>query len=490
MAARTSSARTAVKAIQDIMRKDVGVDGDAQRLAQLCWLFFLKIIDDQDQALELTEDGYRSPIPEHLQWRSWAADEEGITGNALLEFINDELFPYLKEMPLKGSHPNRGQVVKGVFEGAYNYMKSGQLLRQVINKINGIDFNSLADRQHFGDVYEQLLNDLQSAGNYGELYTPRGVTSFMVDRIDPKPGELLLDSSGGTGGFITCSLRHMRERYVKTVADEQTMQASLRVIEKKPLPHMLCVTNMLLHGIEDPSFVKHDNTLARPYSTWGTADQVDIILTNPPFGGEEEDGIQDNFPGQFRTRETADLFLALFIRLLKPGGRAGIVLPDGTLFGEGVKTRLKERLLADCNLHTIVRLPNSVFRPYASIGTNLLFFEKGPPTEEIWYWEHRVPEGQKAYSMTRPIKQEHFADCVAWWGGPSREGRQETEQAWRVPIATIQERNYNLDLKNPHTVAEDHGDPEELLASLRAAEQQAAELRDQLKAILAEALLR
>ena len=214
MAARPSSARTAVKAIQDIMRKDVGVDGDAQRLAQLCWLFFLKIIDDQDQALELTEDGYRSPIPEHLQWRSWAADEEGITGNALLEFINDELFPYLKEMPLKGSHPNRGQVVKGVFEGAYNYMKSGQLLRQVINKINGIDFNSLADRQHFGDVYEQLLNDLQSAGNYGELYTPRGVTSFMVDRIDPKPGELLLDSSGGTGGFITCSLRHMRERSV------------------------------------------------------------------------------------------------------------------------------------------------------------------------------------------------------------------------------------------------------------------------------------
>lgn len=490
MAARTSSARTAVKAIQDIMRKDVGVDGDAQRLAQLCWLFFLKIIDDQDQALELTEDGYRSPIPEHLQWRSWAADEEGITGEALLEFINDELFPYLKEMPLKGSHPNRGQVVKGVFEGAYNYMKSGQLLRQVINKINGIDFNSLADRQHFGDVYEQLLNDLQSAGNYGELYTPRGVTSFMVDRIDPKPGELLLDSSGGTGGFITCSLRHMRERYVKTVADEQTMQSSLRLIEKKPLPHMLCVTNMLLHGIEDPSFVEHDNTLARPYTSWGTADQVDIILTNPPFGGEEEDGIQDNFPGQFRTRETADLFLALFIRLLKPGGRAGIVLPDGTLFGEGVKTRLKERLLADCNLHTIVRLPNSVFRPYASIGTNLLFFEKGTPTEEIWYYEHRVPEGQKAYSMTRPIKQEHFADCVAWWGGPGREGREETEQAWRVPIATIQERNYNLDLKNPHTVAEDHGDPEELLASLQAADRQAAELRDQLKAILAEALLR
>jgi len=484
------SARTAVKAIQDIMRKDVGVDGDAQRLSQLCWLFFLKIIDDQDQALEITEDNYRSPIPEHLQWRSWAADEEGITGDGLLEFINQELFPYLKEMGLKGFHPNRAKVVQEVFRDAYNYMKSGQLLRQVVNKINGVDFNNLSERKHFGDIYEQLLNDLQSAGNAGEYYTPRGVTSFMVERVDPKPGELLLDTSVGTGGFLTCAIRHMRERHVSTIADEQAMQAGLRATEKKQLPHMLCVTNMLLHGIEDPSFVLHDNSLARPYISYGTADQVDLILTNPPFGGVEEDGIQDNFPAQFRTRETADLFLALFIRLLKPGGRAAIVLPDGTLFGEGVKTRLKERLLAECNLHTIVRLPNSVFRPYASIGTNLLFFEKGTPTQEIWYYEHRVPEGQKAYSMTRPIKQEHFADCVAWWGGPSREGRAETEQAWRVPIAQIQVRNYNLDLKNPHTVAADHGDPEELLASLQAAEQKASALRDQLKAILAEALLR
>jgi type I restriction enzyme M protein len=253
---------------------------------------------------------------------------------------------------------------------------------------------------------------------------------------------------------------------------------------------MLCITNMMLHGIEDPNVVRRDNTLAWPYISYGTADQVNVILTNPPFGGQEEDGIQDNFPSQFRTRETADLFLALFIRLLKPGGRAGIVWPDGTMFGEGVKTRLKELLLRDCNLHTIVRLPNSVFRPYASIGTYLLFFEKGTPTEEIWYYEQRVPEGQKAYSMTRPIKQEHFNDCVAWWGDPHREGRVENERAWRMPIAQILERNYNLDLKNPHSVAEDHGDPEELLANLQAAEQKAADLRDQLKAILAEALLR
>ncbi len=312
----------------------------------------------------------------------------------------------------------------------------------------------------------------------------------MVDRIDPTPGETLFDPACGTGGFLTCAIRHMRERYVKTVADEQALQSGLRAVEKKPLPHMLCVTNMLLHGIEDPGFVRHDNTLARPYIGWEQKDRVDIILANPPFGGREEDGIESNFPAHFRTRETADLFLALFIRLLKPGGRAAVVLPDGSLFGEGVKTRLKEHLLEECNLHTIVRLPNSVFKPYASIGTNLLFFEKGAPTQDVWYYEHTVPEGQKAYSMTRPIKVEHLQPCVDWWGGADRSGRQQTERAWKVDIATIKARGYNLDIKNPHSVAAEHGDPEQLLASLDAAEQHADALRDQLKAILSEALLR
>src|SRR6266571_2877252 len=394
---------TTVKSIQDIMRQDVGVDGDAQRLSQLCWMFFLKIIDDQDLELELLNFDYRSPIPETLQWRTWAANPEGITGDALLEFINSSLFPQLKELPLSGPNANRRRVVHDVFEDAYNYMKSGQLMRQVINRISGVDFNNLAERQHFGDIYEQLLNDLQSAGNAGEYYTPRAVTAFMAARIDPKPGEILLDPACGTGGFLTSSVRHMRERYVKKPADEAEMQASLQAVEKKPLPHMLCVTNMLLHGIEDPSFVRHDNTLAKPYVSYTNADRVDIVLTNPPFGGKEEPGIESNFPSQFQTRETADLFLALIIRLLKPGGRAAVVLPDGSLFGEGVKTRLKEHLLAECNLHTVVRLPNSVFKPYASIGTNLLFFEKGDPTQEVWFYEHRVPEGQKSYSMTRAI---------------------------------------------------------------------------------------
>ena len=471
------------------MRQDVGVDGDAQRISQLCWMFFLKIIDDQDQELELMQDGYRSPIPAKLQWRAWAADPEGITGDALLTFVNDELFPTLKELPV-AVQDGRRRVVRDVFEDAYNYMKSGQLMRQVVNKITAIDFNNLKERQHFGDIYEQILNDLQSAGNSGEYYTPRAVTAFMADRIDPRPGEILFDPACGTGGFLTCAIRQMRERYVKTPADEQLMQQGLRATEKKQLPHMLCVTNMLLHGIDDPSFVRHDNTLARPYVSYSKSDRVDIVLTNPPFGGREEDGIETNFPKHFQTRETADLFLALIVRLLKSGGRAAVVLPDGTLFGEGVKTRLKEHLLEECNLHTIVRLPNSVFKPYASIGTNLLFFEKGTPAEEIWFYEHQVPEGQKAYSMTKPIRFEHLKPCIDWWGGENRGGRDETEVAWKVSLDQIKARNYNLDFKNPHTVEVEHGDPAELLAKLDESEAQTANLRTRLKTILEEALLR
>ena len=282
----------------------------------------------------------------------------------------------------------------------------------------------------------------------------------------------------------------MEQKYVRTPKQRETMQGALRAVEKKQLPHMLCVTNMLLHGIEDPSFVRHDNTLARPYISYTQSDRVDIVLTNPPFGGREEDGIESNFPQHFRTRETADLFLALIIRLLKSGGRAAVVLPDGSLFGEGVKTRLKEYLMEECNLHTIVRLPNSVFRPYASIGTNLLFFEKGAPTKDIWFWEHLVPKDQKAYSMTKPIRFEHLQGCIDWWGGSKRKGREEGPFAWKVTAEEVKARGYNLDIKNPHTVADDHGEPEELLASLTAAEAETARLRDQLKTILAEALAR
>ena len=472
------------------MRKDTGVDGDAQRISQLCWMFFLKIIDDQDQELELMRPGYASPIPKRYQWRAWAANPEGITGEEMLTFINGNLFPALKGLRMTGSASDRHRVVRAVFEDAFNYMKSGQLMRQVVNKINDVDFNKLSERQHFGDIYEQILNDLQSAGHAGEYYTPRAVTAFMVDRTDPKPGETLFDPACGTGGFLTCSLRYMRKRYVKRPEDEQTMQAALRAVEKKQLPYMLCVTNMLLHDIEDPSFIRHDNTLARPYIGWELKDRVDIVLTNPPFGGKEEDGIESNFPQHFQTKETADLFLALIVRLLKPGGRAAVVLPDGFLFGEDVKTRLKEHLIEECNLHTIVRLPNSVFKPYSSTRTNLLFFEKGKSTKDIWFYEHLVPEGQKAYSKTRPIRLEHLQNCIDWWGGVKRKGRKETEYAWKVTADEVKARSYNLDIKNPHTREDDHGDPVELLEKLTAAEAETADLRDRLKSILTDVLIR
>jgi type I restriction enzyme M protein len=484
------SVRNIVKAIQQTMWKDAGVDGDAQRLSQLCWMFFLKIIDDQDQQLDRTHEDYRSAIPKRLQWRNWAADPKGITGTELLDFINDDLFPTLKGLSATGKRANRARVVSGVFEDAHNYMKDGQVIRQVINKISEVNFNDLAERKHFGDIYEQLLNDLQAAGNAGEFYTPRAITTFMVDRIDPKIGETIFDPSCGTGGFLTCSIRHMRDRYVKNIEDEALLQSGLRAVELKQLPHMLCVTNMLLHGVEDPSFVRHDNTLSRPYMSYIDADRVDVIVTNPPFGAMVQDGIEGNFPHNLRTKESADLFLALIIHVLKPGGRAAVVLPDGSLFGDGVKARLREHLMEECNLHTIVRLPNSVFKPYASIGTNVLFFEKGNPTKDVWFYEHRVPESQKAYSMTRPIRMEYMQDCVDWWGGVNREGRMETELAWKVSAEEVKSRSFNLDFKNPHTAADDHGDPEQLLRSLDEAEARSAALREQLRTILEEALLR
>jgi type I restriction enzyme M protein len=331
------SLSASIKSIQDIMRKDVGVDGDAQRISQLVWLLFLKIFDAQEEELECTRDNYRSPLPQKLRWRNWAADSEGMTGDALQKLVNDELFPGLKD--LKGTTP-RHHLLRAAFEDAYNYMKSGTLLRQVINKLNeGINFNRTEDRHLFGEIYEQILRDLQSAGNEGEYYTPRAVTQFMVERTNPRLGEIIFDPACGTGGFLTCSLEHVRKHEVKTPADEQRLQESIRGVEKKPMPHLLCVTNMLLHQIEVPTNIRHDNTLARPYASITSADRVDVILTNPPFGGMEEDGTENNFPTTYRTKETADLFLVLIIHLLRDGGRGAMVLPDGTLFPSSTKLR-------------------------------------------------------------------------------------------------------------------------------------------------------
>ena len=480
-----------IKSIQDIMRKDVGVDGDAQRISQLVWMFFLKILDDREAELELLEDNYQSPLPAHLRWRAWAKDAEGETGEALADFINAQLFPYLKnKLDTHGPAGSRAMVIRDVFEDAYNYMKSGTLMRQVINKICEIDFNRQKDRHTFGNIYEQILKDLQSAGNAGEFYTPRAVTEFIVNRVDPKISETVLDPACGTGGFLACAIQHKRERYVKTQADEEILQASIHGVDKKTLPYMLCVTNMILHGIDTPTSIKHDNTLSRPLRDYTNKDRVDVIVTNPPFGGMEEDGIENNFPSGFRTRETADLFVTLIVHLLKKRGRAAVVLPDGFFFGEGMKTRLKEKLLTECNLHTIVRLPNGVFNPYTGIKTNLLFFTKGVPTEQIWYYEHPYPEGVKSYNKTKPMRFEEFKPEIAWWGDEADgfSARVETDQSWKVSIDEIKARNYNLDIKNPHVAEAVNHDPADLLKKYTKQQKEIAGLRDQLKAILAEAL--
>ena len=477
-----------IKSIQDIMRKDVGVDGDAQRISQLVWMFFLKIFDDREAEVELLEDDYLSPIPENLRWRNWAADPEGITGDALSNFVNSQLFPKLKEkLSTHDLAGKRAQVVQTVFEDAYNYMKSGTLMRQVINKICEIDFNNTSDRHTFGSIYEQILKDLQSAGNAGEFYTPRAVTRFIVDRVDPNLEEKVLDPACGTGGFLTCTIDHKRERYVKTQHDEETLQVTVSGVEKKALPHMLCTTNMILHSIDVPTNIRHDNTLSRPLRDYTNRDRVDVIVSNPPFGGTEEDGIENNFPAAFRSRETADLFMVLIIQLLKQNGRAAVVLPDGFLFGEGTKTRIKEKLLEECNLHTLVRLPNSVFAPYTGIKTNILFLEKGSSTKSVWYYEQRLPEGVKAYNKTKPMRFEEFEACIHWWGNNPK-SREENEVAWQIDINEIKSRNYNLDIKNPHVMEQVTHDPETLLAQYNEQQQSITEIRSQLKVILSSAL--
>jgi len=472
-----------IKSIQDIMRKDAGVDGDAQRIGQLVWMFFLKIFDDREHELELMDDNYKSPIPQKLRWRNWAADAEGITGDKLLDFINEELFKKLKNLSVSRNGDQRAFVIRSVFEDAFNYMKNGTLIRQVINKLNEIDFNKSDDRHLFGDLYEQILKDLQSAGNAGEFYTPRAVTQFMVDMVDPKLNEKVLDPACGTGGFLTCTIEHVRKHYVKSAKDEAKLQNFITGVEKKQLPHLLCSTNMLLHGIDVPSNIKHDNTLSRPLRDYGPKDRVHCIITNPPFGGMEEDGIEANFPATYRTRETADLFLVLIMHLLKPGGRGAIVLPDGTLFGEGVKTRIKDKLLTDCNLHTIVRLPNGVFSPYTGIKTNLLFFTKGEKTKNIWFYEHPYPSGAKSYSKTKPIRIEEFDAEKKWW-----KKRKESEQAWKVSVEDIVTSNFNLDIKNPNAPEDKVDNPDTLLKEYKKIMAEADKIRDELKDELAIAL--
>ena len=468
-----------IKSIRDIMRKDAGVDGDAQRISQMVWMLFLKIFADKEEEWELVLDDYESPIPEELKWQNWAEDDEGLTGDQLTEFINNKLFPALKDIDI--SYSPQAKIVKGVFEDTYNYMKNGTLFRQVISKINKLDFNDSSESQLFNDFYEGMLKELQSAGAAGEYYTPRGVTQFMTDMINPQLGESILDPACGTGGFLTCSIEHVRKQ-VNTAEDRDILQKSIIGVEKKPMPHLLCTTNLMLHGFDLPA-VSRDNLLKKSYSDWGKSDRVDIILSNPPFGGQEEDGIETNFPAKFRTKETADLFLALIIRLKKNNGRAAVILPDGSMFGDGITARLKEELMEKCNLHTIVRLPKNVFAPYTSVKTNILFFEKGNPTKDLWYFEHPYPPGAKSYNKTKPINIKEFDLEKAWW-----DNREENQYAWKVSAEEIKERGYNLDIKNPHQEADTLGTPEEILEQYRTTENKIGSIQDEIVKVLTKAL--
>jgi type I restriction enzyme M protein len=469
-----------IKSIQDIMRKDDGVDGDAQRIGQLTWMLFLKIFDQCEEAWE--DDAadkrrkYKSPLPEECRWRNWAKyieDDKGkkqpqMAGSELIKYVNDTVFPGLKELDIeaRANHVAQGEkdgkardqlkavaaakakVVREVFQDTNNYMKTGTQMLAVIEKLDeAVNFHDIKSRGQLGDVYEQILNDLRSAGNAGEFYTPRAITEFMVKMVNPslKKREIVLDPACGTGGFLTATITHLDGQISKKsgAEDRKSIAECIRGIEKKQLPHLLCVTNMMLHGIDVPGMIEHRNTLGKGWNDWKLTERVDCVITNPPFGGMEDDGVGNDYPADIRTRETADMFLVLIVKklLAAKGGRGAVVLPDGTLFGEGVKAKVKKLLMEECHLHTIIRLPNGVFAPYTGIKTNLLFFTKGKPTDTIWFYEHRYPAGVKSYSKTKPLRVEEFAPIAAWWGSESDNfaARTKSDQAWKIDFKTLKQ---------------------------------------------------
>lgn len=445
-----SNISAVIKNVRNIMRnEDQGISGDAQRLEQLGWMLFLKILDEKDQELELIRDGYRSVIPKKFQWRNWAADSEGITGDELLVFIDDArtgLFATLSELQSTAA-PQRAELVREVFDGVNNYMKSGYAVRKVINQLNKFDFNNSDDRHIFGTIYESILVELRDAGNKGEYYTPRAITQLMTQMTNPRLGEHVLDPAAGTGGFLSAAIDHIRDNEVHSLDDEATLQKSISGWEYKPVAFVLGLTNLILHGLDVPDW-HYIDSLKVEYNSIGPRQQVGVILANPPFGAGIAEGVETNFPKSYRCRESADLFVILMIQLLKPGGRCAIVLPDGCITGDGYKERIREKLLTDCNLHTIVRLPQSTFHP-ATVSTNLLFFEKGTPTKEIWYYEHRLTEGQKSYSKTKTIQFDEFAPMIVWW-----DKRVENEVAWKVKVGDLK-KGFDLDVKNPTSLVQE-----------------------------------
>ncbi|MBY0203056.1 class I SAM-dependent DNA methyltransferase [Paenibacillus cucumis (ex Kampfer et al. 2016)] len=438
-----------VKRIQDVMRNDSGVNGDAQRIEQIVWILFLKIYDAKEEAWELYDDNYKSIIPDDLKWRDWAVDlkdGEALTGNSLLDFVNNKLFPMLKKLEIDEETPMSQSIVKTAFEDANNYQKDGVLLRQVINIIDEIDFTEYKDRHEFGTIYESFLKDLQSAGNAGEFYTPRAVTDFMVEVVKPVLGEKIGDFACGTGGFLTSALAALDKQVGNSLENREIYNKSVYGIEKKALPHMLSVTNMLIHDIDDPEIL-HGNSLETDYKELRKMEPFDVILMNPPYGGSEKESVKVNFPTELRSSETADLFMNVIMYRLKKNGRAAVIIPEGFLFGtDNAKFNIKKKLFSEFNLHTVIRMPHSVFAPYTSIRTNILFFENSKPTAETWFYRVDMPEGYKNFSKTRPMKLEHFNEALEWWGNREDIDVDGYPKARRYTIDEIVDRSYNIDL--------------------------------------------
>ena len=443
-----SSLSSFVKRLRDIMRNDAGINGDAQRIEQIAWLLFLKVYDTKEEDWEFDDDDYNSIIPEECRWRNWAVDDgkgKAMTGDNLLDFVNNKLFPTLKSIQVLNITPVNKAIVKTTFEDTNNYMKDGILLRQVINVINELKLDDYEEAHAFGEIYESILRELQSAGSAGEFYTPRAVTDFMAQTINPKIGEKMADFACGTGGFIVSWLKAL-ESQKKTIEDRKAFDTSVYGIEKKQFPYMLCVTNLLLHDIDTPR-IYHDNSLLHDVLDYTEDDQFDVILMNPPYGGNEKSEVKNHFPADLASSETADMFMSVIMYRLKKNGRAGVILPDGFLFGtDNAKLAIKKKLLSEFNLHTVIRLPHSVFAPYTSITTNILFFDKTCSTKETWFYRLDMPEGYKNFSKTKPMQLEHFAPVTEWWNNRTEIQVDGFDKAKKYSVQELADRNYNIDL--------------------------------------------
>lgn len=474
-----------VKRIRDIMRNDAGINGDAQRIEQIAWMLFLKVYDAKEQDWEFDDESYESIIPENCRWTNWAHDDKtgtAKTGDALLEFVNNTLFPTLKNLEVSPETPIKKAIVKSMFEDANQYMKDGVLLRQIINVIDELDLSDTEESHAFGEIYETILKELQSAGSSGEFYTPRAVTDFMAKMIQPKIGEKMADFACGTGGFITSWLKALAPQ-VKTTEDQKEYDNSIYGIEKKQFPYMLCITNMLLHDIDTPQ-VYHDNSLLKDVLDYTEDDKFDVVLMNPPYGGSEKNDVKNHFPDDLASSETADLFMAVIMYRLKKNGRVAVILPDGFLFGQdNAKINLKKKLLSEFNLHTIIRMPSSVFAPYTSITTNILFFDNTEPTKETWFYRLDMPEGLKHFSKTKPMRLEHFDPVVEWWNNRKEIIVEDNPKAKRFTSEELKNLGYNFDQCGfPHK-EEEILDPLDLM---KLYQEERASLNAEIDRILAE----